>query len=88
MDATLATGSFANAILAGGLAFKSGLKLRVPDPSWFSRGRRVDFSGREDKIPTLPSDGRVGHPENLNRYMGAAVLWCHHPLARFIQLKT
>jgi len=62
--------------------------LRVPAPSWFSWSGGLDSSEKEIKTPTLPKAGRVGHPENLNRYMGAAVLWCHHPLARFLQLKT
>jgi hypothetical protein len=53
----------------------------------FEGAEDLFFSGKEVKTPTLPNTGRVGHPENLNRHQGAAVLSCHHPLGRFLQLK-
>jgi len=34
----------------------------VPDLSWFSRAGRFTFSGKKVKTPTLPGDGRIGHP--------------------------
>ena len=54
------------------------LKLQVTDHLWFSTDRRVCFLGKEVKTTTLPKAGSVGHPgghpENLNRPLGAAVL--------------
>jgi hypothetical protein len=37
--------------MAGGRAFDSELRLRAPNPSWFSRGRRVCFFRRESQNP-------------------------------------
>jgi hypothetical protein len=43
-------------------------------PRGFRGAGGFDFTGKEVKTSTLPKAGRVGHPENLNRYLGVAVL--------------
>jgi antitoxin HigA-1 len=47
--------------MVGGLTFETGVKLRVPDPSWFSRGRRVCFFWEGSQNPD-PSKGWKSRP--------------------------
>ena len=52
-------------IVVGDRAFEPGLKLRIPDRSWFSRGRKVCSFREGSQNPDSSKGWKSRHQKNL-----------------------